>query len=172
MGIESLETHQGTSKIILLLRHLRTPGQPHQLIQIVIDQLQYISGLGQSIFEDTTTNLPHLEGVWMQTIRSFLTNISGTLTIADLKIQPWQREGDAYIMDFVLKSKLFSDKEIQGLNYCRLFLQLLTISDICNARGTDLAIGIFQGHKSCHQSISTLEEPLQEQPGEHVWAIW
>ncbi len=72
-----------------------------------------------------------------------------------------------------MQSNLFTKKEIRRINYCRLYLQVLTISDICNAQGTFLAKNIYQGLNHPTQSISLLEEPLQEWPGEHVlWALW
>ena len=70
-GLEfgSLETTQGAEKIILMIRHVRTPGQPHDLLIVVLDRFQYMAGVGFNILEDTTTKIPHLEGIWMPTVQ-------------------------------------------------------------------------------------------------------
>ena len=162
---------QGSSKLTLLIRHLRTPGEAHDLSLVVLDRLQHMAGVGFFIFENTKINLPHLEGVWLRTIRDYLQSIQGSLQITHVKLQPLQRVDDRYIMDLVLAAG-FKKTEIQRINYRRLYLQVLTISDMCNATGDQLAMGIYEGVKSSQQSISLLEEPLQERPGNYTWTIW
>jgi hypothetical protein len=87
-------------------------------------------------------------------------------------IQPLQRQGDKYIMDVVLASNLFQAREVKFLNYCRLYLQVLTLSDMYNAQGDALAVGIYDGYRSHTQSRSTLLEPFQERPNSQVWPLW
>jgi hypothetical protein len=105
-GLEfaSLETTQGAGKIQLLLRHFRTPGQPHDIARVVVNRFQYNAGVGFHILEDTKRDLPHLEGIWILTVRAYLATINGSLQIAESKLQPLQRHGDQYIMDVVLAS--------------------------------------------------------------------
>jgi hypothetical protein len=45
-------------------------------------------------------------------------------------------ESDAFIMDHILRSKRFSDRDLADINRVRLFIQALTVSDIANAAGT------------------------------------
>jgi hypothetical protein len=75
-------------------------------------------------------------------------------------------------MDVVLASNLFQARETKFLNYCRLYLQVLSLSDMYNAQGNALAVGIYEGHQSHTQSRSTLLEPLQERPNSTVWSLW
>jgi hypothetical protein len=147
-GLEfaSLETTQGAGKIQLLLRHFRTPGQPHDIALVVVDRFQYNAGVGFHILEDTKRDLPHLEGIWIPTVRAYLATINGLLQIAESKLQPLQRHGDHYIMDAVLASRLFKTREIKFINYCRLYLQVLSFSDMFNAQGNALAVGIYDGY--------------------------
>jgi hypothetical protein len=172
-GLEfaSLTTTQGAGKLLLLLRHLRTPGQPQNLSHIVLDRFQYNAGVGYHILENTQLHLPHLEGVWIPTVREYLTDINGSLQISTATIQPLQRQGDKYIMDLVLASNLFKARDMKFLNYCRLYLQVLTLSDMYNAQGNALAVGIYDGYPSHTQSWSTLLEPFQERPNSQVWSL-
>jgi hypothetical protein len=48
-------------------------------------------------------------------------------------------------MDVVLASRLFKPREIKFINYCRLYLQVLSLSDMYNAQGNALAVGITTG---------------------------
>jgi zinc-binding in reverse transcriptase/Endonuclease/Exonuclease/phosphatase family len=167
-----LETVQGMEKLTMLIRHLRTPGQPHDFSLIVLDRIQHNAGVGYPILEFPRPDLPYLEGVWMHTVRSYLSHISGSLRIAQARLQPLARCNDRYIMDMVIQSNLFLPRELKFLNYCRLYLQVLTLSDMLNAQGTAFAIGIYQGFRSVSQSYSTLQEPLQERPNDHTWSLW
>ena len=131
-----------------------------------------MSGVGYPIMEFPSTHLPHLEGIWLPSVRHYLSEIDGSLTISNLHIQPLQRHGDKYIMELALDFQAFSDVELRQINYCRLYFQALTLSDISNARGTSLAIGIYKGEHSWHQSRSLLQEPYQESPNSRTWSIW
>jgi hypothetical protein len=73
----------------------------------------------------------------------FLHSINGSLKIANLTIQPLQRHKDFYIMDAVISSRAFSSSEIRQINYCRLYLQILTSSGMVNATGNRLSPGIL-----------------------------
>jgi hypothetical protein len=132
----SLATTQGAGKITLLLRHLCTPGDPHDFSMIVLDRIQYNANVGYPILEHPKKALPHLEGIWMPMVREYLAEINGALQIANTNIQPLQRHLDKYIMEEVLSSQLFQPRKIKYVNYCRLYLQVVTLSDIYNAQGT------------------------------------
>jgi hypothetical protein len=101
-----------------------------------------------------------------------LKQIDGSIQIADLTIQPLQRERDYYIMDAAVTLPDFSPAVIRQINYCRLYLQILTISDMTNATGTRLAPGIRHGTHLWSQSKSKFQEIHQELPNEASWSIW
>ena len=132
---------QGAAIIMLLIRHLRTPGQPHDLALIVIDWFQYISGVSYPILQVTGTHLPQLEGIWIPSLRGYLQHIRGSLRIANLTMFSTARVHDSFLMDIAINSGLFTDAEICRVNYCRLFLRVMTASDISTAGGTHLAPG-------------------------------
>ena len=62
-----------------------------------------------------------------------------TIEVDDPCIVPVQRVDDKHIMDFVLSLKKFTRAELRQINYCRLFLDAHTISDITTACGRDLS---------------------------------
>ena len=171
LGITHLQTVKYSSQLNLVIRHLRTPGQPGTLARINFNRLQYGAGVSYDIFETPSTALPHLEGTWLPMFRDLLANVGASLRISELKILPPQREKDEYIMDIALAHS-FSDRDIRFINYCRYFFQSLTVSDLCSACGTRLAHGVYAGEKTDMQSASTLNEPYQEKPGNGAWQAW
>jgi hypothetical protein len=156
----------------LLLPHFCTPGQPHDIALVVVDRFQYNAGVGFHILEDTQRDIPHLKGIWIPTVWAYLATINGSLQIAKATIQSLQRQGDQYIMDVVLAFRLFQPREIKFINYCWLYLQVLSLSDMYNAQGNALAVGIYHGYRSVSQSCSVLLEPLQERPSKVTWSLW
>jgi hypothetical protein len=172
-GLEfgSLTTIQGAGKI-LLLRHLRTPGQPHDLLTVALDRFQYMAGVSFDIMEKPQQIIPYLEGIWLPTARDYLALINGSMKITGLKIQQIERHGDQHIMDAALSSNVLQRHELKYINYCRLYLQMLTISDMRNAEGNKLADGVRSGRRTNTQSYSILEEPNQVRPNNQVWGIW
>ena len=91
LGLIHLKTVQDASQINLVLRHLRTPGQPGTLARINLNRLQYTAGVSFPIFEKPSIHLPHLEGTWLPHFRSILAHLDATLKVADLSIPPIQR---------------------------------------------------------------------------------
>jgi exonuclease III len=172
LDFRDLKIEQGVESIRLLMRHLRIPGQPQQMLLITLDQLQHNSGLGTPLLEFPDIRAPHLEGLWIPQIRKFLQRIHGSLRIADLTIQPLQRYHDYYIMDAVVTCPSLSPSDVKRINYCRLYLQVLTLSDMSNATGDRLAPGIRHGQHLWSQSKTTIQEIHQERPNEASWTIW
>ena len=58
LGIPHITTMKYSSQIQLVLRHLRSEGQPGALTLINMNGLQYTAGVSFSIFSNTTRPLP------------------------------------------------------------------------------------------------------------------
>lgn len=55
----------------------------------------------------------------------------------------------------ILKSDSFTPKEILRLNYCRLYLQAVTLSDLCMADGVTMDPSMLSGHPGKNSSTSS-----------------
>jgi hypothetical protein len=82
--------------------------------------------------------LPHVEACWLKSMHKFLACIQGPIMVDNAYILPLQCEHYLYLMDTILQSKYFRPKEIQQINYCRLYLQAITLSDLTKADGRHL----------------------------------
>ena len=101
-----------------------------------------MAGTGTSILQDVTTRLPHLETKWIPAVRGFLKSIRARIELEEDYVPPTQRKRDSYIMDYVTKSPKFKDWEVRLINYCRLYLQCTTVSDITSADGIYIDVGM------------------------------
>jgi hypothetical protein len=86
LDFQNFKIEQGVKSLHLIMHHLYFPGQPQKLLLIMLDQLQHNSGLDTPLLEDPYTPAPHLEGLWLLQVCSFLCHIQGSLQIADLSI--------------------------------------------------------------------------------------
>jgi hypothetical protein len=149
-----LYTEQGIGQIHTFLRHWQCFKQPGQLLLITVAWVQYAISTGVSFLTDVSTALPHMESKWLQSLRQFLFTINGTIEVDRTTIQPLQRIHDCYLMDSVLANDQFTPKQVRLIHYCRVYLQVLTLSDITLANGTHLDPALHHGTKSLLSSIN------------------
>ncbi len=145
LDFRDLRLEQGIGQITFLIRHLRTPGQVCDLLQIVLSWFQFCAGVGYPVLFHPERQLPHLEVHWLVSIRKYLAHIDGALELTNTHIQSLQRTGDSFLMDKACRSGLFTPAELKRLNYCRLYLNALTLSDVTDAKGNRFAPGILDG---------------------------
>jgi hypothetical protein len=103
---------------------------------------------------------------------TYLASTKSALILENSPITTHQRTGDFHLMGRVLQSNQFTDRQIRQVNYCRLFLQVRTVSDLATALGTHIAISLFGGQPSVLSSQSTEHEIRQERPNTAAWAVW
>jgi len=98
---------------------------------------------------DKTTKLPHLESRWVNILWQFLQTVEGTIEVDNEYIPPLQQQNDCYLMGLALASTptLPPPCDIhRTINYCRLYLNVVTFSDKINTADTPhIDAGIYQG---------------------------
>ena len=171
-GFRHLYTVQGEGGVTSLIRNIRHGGNVGRIQRIAISWCQLVAGTGVSIFRDVSTKLPHLENKWIPSIRTFLHSINGQLELDEDYVPPTQRENDSYIMDYVLRSGKFKAWEIRLVNYCRMYLQCTTVSDITLANGIYIDEGMMKGRPSLLSSTTKWHHVYQARPAEQSWTVW
>jgi hypothetical protein len=126
-GFISLYLIQGEGQILTFLKHWRSNTDAGNLLRIAVAWTQLHIDTSASFLMNTETPLPHLPGRWLKSLRSFLHRIDGSLELDLYFLPPPQRHRDVYIMDMVLASKSFSASKICRINYCHLFLYLISL---------------------------------------------
>jgi hypothetical protein len=114
-----------------------------------------------------------MEAKWLQSLREYLRHIGGSLQLDSSYIPSLERVHDHHIMDIIIQSAKFTPKEIKTLNYCRMYLQAVTLSDITNAAGNALDMHMLAGNvDNISSSISTWHHFHQQRPYEEAWELW
>jgi hypothetical protein len=75
-------------------------------------------------------------------------------------------------MDVIQNSHQFTDARVKRLNYCRLFLKAVTLSDISHTTGTRLDMCKLEGRPSLVSSETHGPTIYQETPSTAKWILW
>jgi hypothetical protein len=183
IGCNDLRIEQGLDAIQNLIRQLRTPGYGKQLAMIFLRTFQNASGMSKPLLQYPEIRAPHLEGHYYVHIRRFLAKHGASLEIEGIPNETFERQGDEYIMDVVCAPltatelevqylQYYTDAEIRQIYYCKSYLQVQRISDLCTADGVFVLPAIVKGERSIRQCTSKLEEIKQERPDGNSWAVW
>jgi hypothetical protein len=159
VNMHQLKDIQGSGQILQLLKHLRiqSPFQKMWLIALHWAQLQ--SGFHIPLLQDPMVPAPHLESLYITSLREFLSSINGSIVTEHSYTTPLQRVHDRAIMDDVIASKLFTPSECKLINYCRMFLHVNSIADSTLAGGNHIDFSFLTLDPSLLSSASTLIEP-------------
>ena len=139
-----------------------------QLLRISAEHLKLELGLNGPVFG-------HNWKVWKNVVSPcWLTNTWEFLNLTNITVQDdisefaLARKGDVLLMQAFF-NKGYTPKQLKALNKCRLFLQVLTLSDISSGCGTYILQEALKGIKYKQQKS---DWPLQGNPGKENWMFW
>jgi hypothetical protein len=170
MSLHHIYTLQGSAKLKLFLGHLRLQDRTGLLLHNDLTQLQLISGTGKLILNLPATDFPWIETGWLTSLWAVITDLNFKISYPNQWIPTLPRAGDAYLME-TFSNRQYSTTVMRTLNQCRLFLQVITISDISSADGLYILPTVKEGAK-LNTRVSKLEWPNQENPSKADWIIW
>jgi hypothetical protein len=173
IGLLILFAEQGMQQTLLLMRHVRANTTLGQQIIIALRYYQLHAGIADSVLENTQP-LPYMRFPWIDSLRQYLYQISGTIKLTEPWLQTKQRKGDSFIMEEMLQSKRFTDSELSMIYNCRLYLQVSRVSDITTTDGNRIATKMLAGDREDNADLRTQEYtwPRQERPQERAWKTW
>jgi hypothetical protein len=112
---------------------------------------------------------------WIQSTRSFLSSVNMTMQIPQIGTLKPLREKDQSVMDIITQSSL-SLKEITIFNNTRLFLQITSVSEISNTKGTSIYPDFTSLNPPKKRPVtngsSKLIWPVQPPPNRRMWRVW
>jgi hypothetical protein len=171
-GFHHLYQKQSHQQVMYFLRHWRLKSEVGRMLRCAMAWAQVNVGVSYPILEHSFPSLPHFESKWIASIRQYLASICAGIQVEEPGVPHLQRQGDSFIMDHVLESGLFTKAEIRRLNYCRLYLQAITIADIASPDGENLVRCKLQGNFSLQSSRTRWLEVHQDKPSSTEWQLW
>jgi len=158
-----------STRLHFLLHHLKTRDMTGRLLEISIEWTQL--ELGSSTHILNTTPIPsYVTSTWVTALCNVLSPFA--LTFRSTPQSPPPRQNDMYLMDLFRATNL-SHTQLQSLNYCRLFLRVVFISDITDAAGQYIDLP-YRGHPPtiAPRRLSTYRWPnLTKPPTSQHWEL-
>ena len=168
MGWRHMYYEQGIQHVLIIIKHLRTPGAFQSLLQITLRWYQCLAGVSFAPLEYPDIPLPHLEHAFLNCSRLFLDQCRAKLVIPSIPIKPLFRTQDTFIMEAVGTLK-YTQGQAEQVNCCRLFLQADLLSEISSLSGTAIDICAWKGTE---RLPSHHDWPCQGRPGKLAWRLW
>jgi hypothetical protein len=171
LGLPDLYTDQGYGQLKLLVGHLKLKDEIGDLILIAISHVQIHVGSGSPFF---ALPYPHysrwIDSNWLTSVWKHTHQINLTVDVERHWTPSLVRQHDNFLME-IFQSHNFSPIQLRHLNNCRIFLQVLTLSDITSADGKYILPTALKGERTQEQT-STLHWPRQDSPTELSWDLW
>ena len=172
-GFFHLYDDQGYGQIKLFMKLWRSPTtQAGKLLRVMMSWAQYCVGSGTPVLHDVTTKWPHFEAKWLTSLRTYLRDIGGRLQLQNHGVCKLQRMHDSFIMDIAVSSKKFGPTALKRINYCRMYLNVLLVSDISTPNGQRIDHAAYAGDRENLHSIELGHSVNQARPNEKAWADW
>ena len=171
-NFRSLYSLQGTGQVCAFIKYWRSPCQAGQLLRHSTAWAQYALGISTSFLLDVHNPLPHMEVKWLASLRQYLHHINGRIEVDNDYVPRTERLHDVHLMDSILRSEQFTAPELRLLNYCRMYLQVITLSDITLANGSSLDLAMLHGKVNNKSSQTKWHHFNQKRPPTRVWELW
>jgi hypothetical protein len=168
-GLTRLRDFQCVNQTLLFLQHICLYDSIGVMFHIEYCWYQLYCGTSFAMLGQPSIPLPHEPIGWFTRLLSFLasTDLSIDLPPSLFRLPAPLRCGDSNLME-AFCSLNWTQNKLELLNYCRLFLQVEFLSELCSAEGNPLLATAWQGHPL--PSHSTLLWPNQACPS--GWTLW
>ena len=171
LEIANVYTEQIVHHLRVFIGTLRQDTDLSKMLRIVLSSYQLFTGSGTLFLNLDFTKYAHLKEGRL----TFLWQISNELKlhfdVEDVWIPTLQRDGDGFLMDIFQRAGV-PYHILLMLNACRLFLKVLTLSDIVSADGLRILEWVIWPLDAANQCNSSLLWPHQECPHHRIWQVW
>jgi hypothetical protein len=141
-----------------VVKHIRCPGDCNIMMRIALSWAQLSTGMGFHVWNVNGLNRSGQD--WIR--------LAGALNAQNHSCA----DGDVYIMDAVCDCKQFTNPQIRQINACRLYIQVILISDVVTPNGRTMMVNYYNGKKFNRKNWPTMRYPRQEQPPPVAWRLW
>jgi len=171
LGIKSLYSIQGFGQLTLFVGHGRCSDKTSKLLLISLSYLQLAVGSSVNVLALP----PHkyvqwVDHCWLLSFWMFLHKLKLQVSATSQWLPPLLRNHDKNLMDYFIGLG-YSPAILGTLNRCRLYLQIVTLSDIVSADGSCIIGDVFHGLPLIDRT-STLKWPCQQRPPPKDWGVW
>jgi hypothetical protein len=171
LELPTVYSTQSYGQLAYFTGHINLGNKTGKLLLISLTYLQLLSGSRYPILQQSYKHYSlWIEQTWLTSFLAFLSKVRYRVTVSNQWVPTIQRRNDQSLMDH-FQSLGYSATQLSTLNRCRLYLQVLFLSDLTSADGTVIIPACKQGQRLVDR-ISDLNWPIQERPPPAAWTLW
>jgi hypothetical protein len=177
LGLMNIYVEQGTAQVLYVLCHIRSRLSSCSTLYVLLETHQVSAGIDENPLE-VTSPCRYIESPWVHSVQTFLHQCNASIRIPNLSSKHPLREHDRTIMSYTTDHD-WSITDLRKINNCRLFLQVLYLSEIVSSTGTHILDCALHGHTNAtgapllsNLSRSTIDWPTQPRPDSVTWGVW
>jgi endonuclease/exonuclease/phosphatase family metal-dependent hydrolase len=166
LGWVDMEIEQGLHNLATLIQNYHNGGIKGSLLQILLERWSWF--IGFCPFQHHILNIVYDESQWLSSIAVFVKKHNITLSIRS-PVAPLLRENDEYIM-VIVHSMNLSPTEIRYINYCRLYLNVISVADLSDEDGNYIRQEMYENY--AHMINNSSSNCTQYAPPIRKWSLW
>jgi hypothetical protein len=170
LNIIDLRTELGISNLKFLRNAIYTGSEAGKLLIISLKYSQLEAGVPFALLEKPHINLPYITPTWATSVRQFLYQHSITVNISETLRIRYSNKFDRCIMDSDTLRRYHTGQQ-RDINLVRLYLQVLTLSDLSTSDGTAIRECFLSGRRHAEQQIRR-HWPRQSIPTNSQRRLW
>jgi hypothetical protein len=165
---------QGIEQVKVLLESGRSQELQGSLLRITIEQGQLEVGTSRPLLSEKFETWGHLhtKRCWIRSLWEFLSASGISLSGAWMTVPLPQRQNDRYLMELFAEIGAYSDKDLQVLNRCRLYAQVMFLSDIVNGLGNTIRGEYLVLNSQTPLPVGSKWRWPKQQPTRTEWFQW
>ena len=151
---------QGICQIQHFMNHVFAANLVGNLIIIALRCLQFEVGCSFHILEHPDEYLPYITSCWLTSIHDFLVRHKISLEVTSARLIPICQVNDSHLMGDFCALGIFNNDQLYDLNLCRIYLQVMTLSNITDGPGNRITNEAFKAQRLTNR-FSVLHWPQQ-----------
>ena len=170
LGIPHPFAVQMTKHLDMLLRHPANRTATASFLEANVQAHQLETGTSFGIFQQVYDNTAILASdTWVKRVWRSLDahDVHVELDSPPLALR---REGDCLLMELFMDAKV-DQQTLLWLNWCRMFLHAVTLSDIVTADGSKVTTDAWTGRRDSH-CLDRYQWPRTRRPSSRWWDLW
>ncbi|CAJ1969985.1 unnamed protein product [Cylindrotheca closterium] len=170
LGIPHPFGTQVSKHIEVLLRHLSNRTKTGAYMEAAVQEHQLETGTSFGLFQQDYSNTAILaSNTWLKRVWKELEDLDIYVAL-DTPVLPLRCEGDALLIEVFMELEVDQDA-LKWLNWCRMFLQVCTVSDIVTADGRSIRESMWHGERD-YTHRSSYQWPRTARPNRNHWRVW
>jgi Reverse transcriptase (RNA-dependent DNA polymerase) len=166
LGWHNMQTEQGLHNLARFIQATNDKGTIGKLHQILLAKWSWY--LGFHPWNSPEEKITYDTSIWLRSLHEFMQDHDIKISLP-YEFHPLLRENDKYIMIIAQQHKM-TTTEMRHLNYCRLYLNVITLSDIADEEGTYIKTEMYENQKL--PVLQTSYVCRQIKPYKSIWTPW